>query len=50
MAEKIITYEVKLVVNHHSQQHIKQFTNALQKMVNVSGMRHTQLASVKIKK
>ena len=50
MAEKIITYEVKLVVNHYNTQHIKQFTNALQKMINVSGVRHTQLAGVNLKK
>ena len=50
MAEKLITYEVRLVVNHHNQQHIKLFTNALQKMINVSGFRHTQLAGVSLKK
>jgi hypothetical protein len=50
MAEKLITYEVQLIVNHYNTQHIKQFQNVLQKCVNTSGMKNTELAQVKIKK
>jgi 3-dehydroquinate dehydratase len=50
VAEKIIIYEVKLIVQNHNQQHIKRFENALQKMVNTSGFTHTELAQVKVKK
>ena len=50
MAEKIIIYEVKMIVQNHNQQHIKRFENALLKMVNTSGFTHTELAQVKLKK
>ena len=47
MTEKIIKYEVKLVVNHHTNQHIKKFENILLKMVNTTGLPYTSVASVK---
>jgi nucleoside diphosphate kinase len=51
MAEKLITYEVSLIVNHYNTQHIKKFENALYKMVNnTSGFSHTEVANVKVKK
>ena len=50
VAEKLITYEVQLIVNHYNTQHIKKFQNVLQKCVNTSGMKNTELAQVKIKK
>ena len=47
MAEKIVIYEVKLMVSNHNSGHIKKFERALQKLVNTSGMNHTELAQVK---
>ena len=50
VAEKLITYEVQLIVKHYNQQHIKRFENTLQKLVNTSVMNNTELAQVKLKK
>jgi len=47
MAEKIIKYEVDLVVNHHNPNHIKKFENVLHKLLNTSGMNNTELVKVK---
>ena len=46
MAEKIITYEVKLLVNHHNNQHIKKFENLIVKVLRGTELRGTKLATV----
>jgi len=50
VAEKLIKYEVSLIVNNYNQQHIKKFENTLLKLVNTNGMNNTELAQVKLKK
>lgn len=47
MSEKIVKYEIKLLVKNHNNQHIKRFENALHKAVNTSGMHGTEVSSVK---
>jgi len=47
VAEKVIIYQVKLMVSHYNSGHIKKFENILQKLVNTSGMNNTELAQVK---
>ena len=47
MIEKIVKYEVKLIVKNHNNQHIRKFENALLKAVNTSGMSGTEYSSVK---
>ena len=47
MAEKVITYVVKLIVRNHNTAHIKKFENALMKMVNGNGFNGTEYTSVK---
>ena len=46
VAEKIITYEVKLLVSHHNNQHIKKFEKVLLKMLQTGEWRNTKLATV----
>lgn len=50
MPQKIITYEVKLLVNHHNNQHIKKFEKVLVKMMNTGEWRNTELATIIHKK
>jgi hypothetical protein len=50
VAEKIITYEVKLLVNHHNTQHIKKFEKVLLKSLQTGEWHNTKLATVKHKK
>ena len=45
--EKIVKYEVKMLVKNHNSQHIKRFENLLMKMVNNSAMNQTELSSVR---
>ena len=45
--EKIVKYEVKLLVKNYNNQHIKRFENALLKAVNTSGLNKTELSSVR---
>lgn len=48
MAEKVIKYEVSLIVNHHNPQHIKKFENSLHKLMNnTSGFQHTEVIKVR---
>ena len=45
--EKIVKYEIKLLVKNYNTQHIKKFENVLYKTINTSGMNGTELSSVK---
>jgi hypothetical protein len=45
--EKIVKYEIKLLVKNHNTQHIKKFENVLYKVVNTSGLGGTEISSVK---
>lgn len=47
MVEKVVKYEIKLIVKNHNTQHIKKFENALMKLVNTSGFNGTEYSSVK---
>ena len=45
--EKIVKYEIKLLVKNHNTQHIKKFENVLYKAINTSGLGGTEISSVK---
>ena len=47
MQEKVITYQIKLIVKNYNSRHIKKFENALMKMVNTSGFGDTEFSSAK---
>ena len=50
VVEKIITYEVRLLVKHHNNQHIKKFEKILLKMMNTGEWRNTEVATINQKK
>jgi len=47
MQEKVITYQIKLIVRNHNFGHIKKFETALVKMLNTSGFGGTEFSSAK---
>jgi len=47
MQEKIITYQIKLIVKNYTTRHIKKFETALMKMVGTSGFSDTEFSSAK---
>ena len=47
MQEKVITYQIKLIVRNYNSGHIKKFETALVKMMNGNGFSDTEFSSAK---